>query len=138
MIEPAIRKMMAEDIIKCEKQGIKGSHQLFRELKARYITLDSDFMSGITVSAKAIVAEMDYTKELAQIKQKLEMYLMLDRIPIKDNENVQINNTYNYNNCKFTNKGNYGDNNTQSKDKQINENGTKTTNWFKFGIKGDN
>ena len=132
MLEPEIKKMIEDDIVKCEKQGIKGSHQLFKELRAKYTALDKDFMLGITVSSKAIVEDMDYTKELSQIKEKLKIYLIKGQIPIANEQSQQVN----INNYGEINSKELVNINSHNKEKQINENGTKKVSWFKSWFKG--
>jgi hypothetical protein len=135
MIKPEIKQMIEKDIESCEKafKDRNGSEDLYLKLKTRYSTIDKNFLKNIKEEGKAaaICDEFDYRNELKQIKSKLETYIMLDMIPIVYEENVAEGVNISITAKKLTNKGNIGKANVQSKNKQINENGTKNTSWFK-------
>ena len=115
--------MINLDIQRC-KEGlnqIKGSYDLYLEICAKYSKLDKSFMDGIQGMGKVATQDgWDYRRELKQIIQILEVYILLDEIPIQYTENVANGMNVTLNAKKITNKGNIGINNTQSTDKMAN------------------
>jgi len=135
MIKDEIRQMIEKDISTCKEalNNRNGSQKLYLELNSKYSMIDKEFSKNIKVGGKCSFGdtEFDYRPELRQIKSILETYILLDEIPVVYKENVAEGVNISITANKLTNKGNIGKNNSQSKNKQINENGTKNTSWFK-------
>ncbi len=134
-LNPKIKSMIEEDILLCENgvKQIKGSYDLYLKLTSKYSKIDKCFKDSIESMGKAMTADgWDYRKELGQIKEILNMYLVLDSIPIKYENNVA--NGVNINIGKLNNKGIIGDNATQSTNKSVtidtSINTTQKESWF--------
>lgn len=123
MLNPKIKQMIELDIQKCENgsKQIKGSYDLYLELTSKYQKIDKSFKDSIESMGKVAGPDgWDYTKELKQIKEILNVYLLLDTIPIKYENNIA--NNVNITANKITNKGiiGNGSNQTTNKNTEIN------------------
>lgn len=89
MIKEELKEKMIKDISiiqKCLDERSNNSEEIYDNLKAEYSMVDKNFCIGIPQLARAL--DSDRFRELGAIKHKLEMYIMLDCIPVTYNENV--------------------------------------------------
>lgn len=119
MIKPELKEIMLQDIERCN-EAIKNpstTNALYYELIAKYTMIDKDFQRGMPNFVKTL--DSNYLTEVKLIKTKLEIYIALDEIPITYNENVAQSANVTIHTNKFSNKGNIGVGNKQSKSKYI-------------------
>lgn len=109
-LKPEIRKMIQDDIELCENaiQNPEKSNALFRYLKIKYMTIDKDFLVGFPNYVKTI--DSNSVSEITLTKTKLELYLMLDEIPITYDGNAARKATISVQ-AKTIKNTNIGDNN---------------------------
>lgn len=127
-LNPKIRQMIESDIIDIEKtiNNPKDSYELFLKIKTKYQSIDKTFFDNIVSYARVgDLRDCDFTSELKQMNEKLKVYLTLDMIPIKYEENVASG--INVNIGKINNKGIIGNNATQSTNKSVDINTTIAT-----------
>ena len=127
-LNPKIRQMIEMDIIEIGKtiNKPKESYDLFLKIKTRYQSIDKTFFDNIVSYAKVgTLKDCDFTSELKQMNEKLKVYLALDMIPIKYENNVASG--INVNIGKVNNKGIIGNNATQSTNKSVEINTTSAT-----------
>lgn len=92
MLKPELRKEIEDDIklcTECIDQQLNTCCRLCEKLTAKYTAIDSDFSAGMPLYRK--IYDADFYAELDIIREKLNMYLILDDIPIHRNENVASN-----------------------------------------------
>lgn len=117
MLKENIRTMIKEDIEECKEKSkhVMDSYDLYVRLCAKYSCLDKNFNNGIHSFGKIATNQgLDYRNELQQIQEILNMYLLLDEIPIQYIENVAEGVNIGMYANTIKNKGNIGYGNSQS------------------------
>jgi len=86
MLNPDLKNEMQDDIRICEeclKNKSNDSGKLYHILVAKYLMIDKSFCDGIPNYAKTFSST--YFSEIEIILEKLKMYLLLDEIPVQQN-----------------------------------------------------
>lgn len=92
MIKPELKTEIKRDIETCQKcfnEKSSDNAKLYHKIIAKYMMVDQNFCIGIPCYVKTL--NSNYFSELEAIVEKLNMYLILDDIPIQRNENVASN-----------------------------------------------
>lgn len=78
---PKIRKMMKEDIEKCDNHKVAhGSQELYQEMIVKYKTIDPNFTDALPSEAKVTTLgkPFNYCNNLEAVSQKLKLLLMIN------------------------------------------------------------
>ncbi|MBQ8319714.1 MAG: hypothetical protein IJX81_02440 [Clostridia bacterium] len=120
MIKPELKAEIERDIDICQKcldEKSSNNTSVYHNVVAKYVMVDKDFCVGIPNYVKTIGS--NYFAELEVVVQKLKMYLILDDIPIKYQDNVATNANVSITGEKVIVKGNVGQGNETHKETTI-------------------